>query len=153
MVVLIFAEVGLEERPGADQGHLPDEDVDQLGQLVEAPPAQKSAETRGARIITNLEEARVAGVIQVSKLLLLEISPLPHCPELDHPEPFTAETGAFLEEERRAGRIEPDSDGNEEQDRREEDEQHTAQEHIHDSLGDKCARLEDRAAQLEERLV
>ena len=115
--------------------------------------AQESAEPGGARVVLDLEEARVAGLIEVSQILLLEIGPLPHRPELDHAEAPPAQSGALLEEERRARRIEANRYRDCDQNWSEQEQQNSADDEIDDPLRDERPGLEHRASELEEGLV
>src|ERR1051326_8662694 len=55
MMRLVIGEVGLEEWSGADERHVSHQHVVELRKLVEAPPANDSAESRDAWIGRNLE--------------------------------------------------------------------------------------------------
>src|SRR6266852_7986675 len=87
------------------------------------------------------------------QLIFLEIRALPHRPELDHSETTPTETRPFLKEEREPGGVEPYRERDEKENRRQHDEQHSAHRDVDDSLRNECPSLEDRASQLEERLV
>src|SRR5215208_2299113 len=65
VMVLVVAEIRFEERARADQRHLSDENVEQLRQLVETPPSQESPETRCARVILDLEQTPVLGMVEM----------------------------------------------------------------------------------------
>src|SRR5687768_4397241 len=152
-MVLVGSEVGFEERPGPDQRHLTDQHIDQLRQLVQAPASEHAAKPSCARIIANLEEARVAGVIQVGKLLLLDIGAFSHRPELDHLEPPSAQSRPLLEEEGRAGRIEPDRYRDCGEEGSEEGQQSGAYQYVDNTLRDEGSRLKHRASELEKGLI
>src|SRR5450759_2760698 len=100
VVILVLLEVGLEEGPRPHERHLANEDVYQLWKLVETPAPEHAAETRGARVVLDLEETRVASLIQVSKLLFLDVSAISHRAELDHPEATSTESSTLLEKEK-----------------------------------------------------
>src|SRR5450759_59546 len=126
MVVLVLLEVGFEERPGTNERHLADQDIEKLRKLVQAPSPQKFAEPRRSRVVPDLEEAGIAGVIQMRQLLFLEVRALAHRPELDHPETLSSEPSPLLEEERRACGVQEYGERDEKENRREQHQQHAA---------------------------
>ena len=61
---LVVGEVGLEERPRADERHVAGEHVVQLRQLVETPAPNDATEPRDARIGGNLEQPRIVVLVE-----------------------------------------------------------------------------------------
>src|SRR5204862_4062151 len=78
MMRFVILEVGLEERARSNQRHVTTEDVPDLWQLVEAPSPQKTPDSRYARIVGDLEQPRVAGVIQPGELRLFGVCTIVH---------------------------------------------------------------------------
>src|SRR5207302_757653 len=62
---LVILHVGLEERAWSHERHLAPEHVEELRQLVETPAPQHPSGSRYARIVRNLEESCIAGMIEV----------------------------------------------------------------------------------------
>src|SRR5205085_6811567 len=91
VVILICREVRLEERTRTHQRHVAPENIPKLRQLVEAPPAKQCAQSRHARILWNLEQPRIASVIEMRELVLLGICANAHRAELEHSEASAAE--------------------------------------------------------------
>src|SRR6266849_2597884 len=96
MMILVGREVALEKRARPHDRHIAEQHVPELRQLVETPTADPPAKPRDPRIVRNLEEPRIARVIEVCERLLLAVSPLSHCPKLQHSEPPAAEAHALL---------------------------------------------------------
>ena len=91
----VLRQVARQERSGADQRHVADQDVDQLRQLVQPGAAQEPAEARGP---LRIRQRRAGGVVGE-----------PHGPELVEGEGAQAPARADLTEQER--RAEVDQDG------------------------------------------
>src|SRR5438067_245909 len=93
-----------DERARADQAHLALEDVDQLRQLVEGSLAEETPDARDARVVGDLEEARL--LVEVGELVLEGLGVVDHRAELDDLEPSPIAADARLPEEDPATRVE-----------------------------------------------
>ncbi len=95
-------EAGLllgDERPGTDQRHLAPDDIDELGELVEAGPAEEAAEGEHPGVLADLEEGPV-DFVAVGEGAPLVLGPVPHRPELVHGErPAVASDPVLAEED------------------------------------------------------
>src|SRR5215210_6851537 len=60
MVILVLAEIRLEEGTRPDQRHVSDEHIEDLRQLVQTPASQSPPETGRPWVILDLEEANIA---------------------------------------------------------------------------------------------
>src|SRR5581483_2251804 len=87
MPLLVHAEVGLEEWPGPHERHVAGQDVPQLRQLVQAPAPELRPEPRHARVVTDLEEARIARVVQTRQPRLVNLRPVAHGAKRRTPKP------------------------------------------------------------------
>src|SRR5207237_2470070 len=86
VVRLVVLEIGLEERTRPNERHVAREHVPDLRQFVETPPPQEAAHSRYARIVRNLEQSRIARVVQSDKVRLLRLRTDAHRAEFVHPE-------------------------------------------------------------------
>src|SRR5437868_3477757 len=71
VVRLVVLEIGFEERTGSHEGHVAPENVPDLRQLVETPTPQKASDPRYARIVRDLEQTRIATVVEADEVGLL----------------------------------------------------------------------------------
>src|SRR5689334_5651545 len=67
VMVFVFLKVRFEERPRSDQRHVANQNVGKLRQLVEAPAPQELPQSSGARVVRDLEQPTIAGVIEMSR--------------------------------------------------------------------------------------
>ena len=95
----VAVEVFHEERPRADEAHLPAQDVDELRQLVEAGPAE--------------EPAQAGEAFLVRKKAAFFIPVLGHGAEFKHDKGFAVQTGPHLAESTRPAHGEADKKGDE----------------------------------------
>ena len=106
---------------GTDQAHLPDEDVPELGKLVDAGTPEEPAQGRDPRVVLDLEEDtafRLVPGLQVPEPLL---GVRHHGPEFQAPELLTTQAHPLLPEQDRPSRIEPDQQPDDRHERRQED--------------------------------
>src|SRR3954451_23120842 len=91
------------ERPGTYKAHLTTQHIDQLRQLVNRGSAQHAADSGGSRIVCDLENPRVAGVIemlvQMCDLALSRLGVDDHRPELPDAKRVLGSTSTDLPEE------------------------------------------------------
>ena len=119
------ADAGSERvRTRADERHLSRNDVEQLRQLVQAAAAQEAAGPGHSRVVAR--GLRAAG-------LILQIHP--HGAELDHAEHRAVASGAALQEQGWAWRVQAHEDGDAEQERRQHGEQHGGESKVERPLG------------------
>src|SRR3989449_7911652 len=108
-------EVVVRERPGTDQAHVAGDDVPELGQLVDAEPAQPPPDVRDhARVVQELHarvplEPGLGMIRQVGDQALLSIGH--HRPKLPDADPSAAQPRPLLAVERRARADQLDGDG------------------------------------------
>src|SRR6185437_3598038 len=115
---LVLPYLARHWRPRADERHVPREHVEQLRQLVEAEPAQHSADTRHARIILQLEEKPVRVPVERRQLLPPQLRLERHASELPHHELAAAQSHAALTKEHGTARVELDRDRDQRHERR-----------------------------------
>ena len=104
--------------PRADEAHGSLEDVEQLGQFVEAEPPQEAADRRDARIVGDLEH-RATHLVHGRKLVLALLGVGDHRAEFIHGERSPVDAASFLAKQNRAGRVELHGQGAQQQHRRE----------------------------------
>ena len=91
-------------RARANKAHVAHKHVDKVRQLVYGEPTQKSTQTGASRVIGNCPIAAI-----------LTGTVIHHCTKLDDGEGLTVTTYTFLDEERRAGRVEANQQCNNKQ--------------------------------------
>ena len=92
------------ERTRADDAHLAAEDVDQLGEFIEAGAAQEATESSHPRVAFDLEEHTTVGLVEMLQVLQLLFRVDLHCAEFEDPEPAASQPESLLAEEDRASR-------------------------------------------------
>ncbi len=116
-VKLDFARQG---RPGADEGHIALEDIDQLGQLVEAGAAEDAAEGGDSRVALHFEGAGVDVLVELGELVLEAVGVADHGAELVEAEDAFVLTDPVVSVEDRAAILQPDDQGDQGEDRDDE---------------------------------
>src|SRR5438552_3990675 len=96
VMILVAQQVRLEERPRPDERHVADQHVPQLRQLVQAPPPEYASQLRHPRIVRDLEQTRIAGVVQVCHTALLGVGAVSPGAELEHPESSSTQPHTHL---------------------------------------------------------
>ena len=102
-------------RPGSHDGHIANENVDELRQLVDAELANHTANAGDARVVGDLEDRAVllVEVLELSKPLLRVRA---HGAKLVHVEGLSVAAHALLrKEDRSLGVVDLDSNGNDEE--------------------------------------
>ena len=125
--------------PGADHAHLADEDVEQLGQLVEAGPADERTDRGQPWVVSQLAEPAVllAGSGIVAEVAGQEpVGVGVHRAELPGPEHQLAMPDPGRTEQQRARRVELHRDGHRQQQRRQRHQGHAGHHHIEGSNQD-----------------
>jgi hypothetical protein len=117
VMILVVLKVRFEKRTGSNERHLANKDVEELRYFVEAPATQCPAKPSRARIVADLEQASIAGLIQMGQVRFLRIGPEAHRSELDHPETLSTKACSLLEKKRRPWGVETYGDGYEDQQR------------------------------------
>ena len=97
------------EGAGADEAHFATEDVEELGEFVDAEAAEPGAEGEDAGVVADFEDGAVHFVLD-GEFLSHGFGVGVHGAELPHHEGFAIPSGAFLPEEDGAGGDEPNAD-------------------------------------------
>ncbi len=105
-------------RPGADEGHLATQNVDQLRQLIQARSPEPATNASDPWIVLDLEKLAIAVLVEVLKVGLQTLRLGYHRPELVDPENTTTHTHPPLSEEHFTGRAELDRHGHGGEERR-----------------------------------
>ena len=139
-------------RPGADEAHVADEDIPELGELVDARAADDAADAGDAGVAPHLEDHAVGGLVPGGERGLAGLGVGAHAAELPEFEVAAVAADADLVEEDGAGAVNPDGEGDDEEKREEEDKAGGAEGDVHEALGDvgggdgESPRLEVQAA-------
>src|SRR5262249_20060403 len=97
------------QRTRADEAHFAAQDVDELGQFINAELAQPAAKWRDARIVFHLEDG-AAHFVVLLQFLLTRLGIHAHGAELEHAERAAIAASAILREENRSARSETNAD-------------------------------------------
>ena len=121
-----------QHRSRADEGHVPADDVEDLRHLVDAPPAQDSAERRDARVgLVTLEDLRIG---QADDLVSIFVGSHVHRPELRHRDHLATTPHALLRVQDRAATRREGPDRSDDHERQEHDQQDAAEDDVQRSL-------------------
>ncbi len=127
------------QRTRADQAHLSDQDVPELGKFVEAGPTQESTQGRDSGIILDLEQDAAGGLVLRFERDESSLGVGNHGPEFQTPECPTTETYPLLAKEDRTPRIETNQESNDQHDRDEKDQPKKGTSQIHTPLHDRSS--------------
>ena len=148
--LLVAGDLLRERRAGADERHLPLQDVPELRDLVEGEAAEEAAEGGDARVVRRLEDGPVV-LVQVRHLGEQPLGAFDHRPELVERERPPVQAAAHLPEEDRAVRGDLD-EGRDERGEREADETESGGDaDVEDPLGDEAAGLRGGRGERQER--
>ena len=111
-------------RPGADERHIPQQDIQQLRQLIQAGSAKQSSDAGDARVAGCGRGEFISGGAGV------------HRAELINVEECAVATNSLLDEERWPGRIQADEDCDESEKRGKKDEQKRGEHKIESALAE-----------------
>src|SRR5690606_4430211 len=113
-------------RPVADQRHIPDEDIKELTNLIEAHIPEKLAEPRNTRIVYNLEVHRLGCIgtvlVELDQDLQLAVGAATHGTNLIEVEDPVSTSCPLGYVEDGAPRLQRDDEGNQQADRRQQEE-------------------------------
>jgi hypothetical protein len=118
----------------ADDAHRAAQHVPELRDLVDREPAQHASDARDARIVVDLEQRTVRFVVghqRGAPLLRVDV----HGAQLEHREQHAVAADPELAEEDRAGRVDLDRHGDDEQHRRGDRERERGDRHVEGALG------------------
>jgi hypothetical protein len=145
--VVLFDQVGhLGTRP--HQRHLAEEDVEELGQLVERGAAQEMPDARDARVVGGLVD-ELAQAVGLLDQVLQPVGVRHHGAELDHLEGTAILAGAQLAVEDRAAAVEADGEGDDADDGQGKRQRQGREEQVEGALGHALVLAEGRGAQVE----
>ena len=130
----VVDDLGRDLRPGADDGHVAPEHVEQLGEFVEAALPDEPPHAGDPRIIADLEGG-AGGLVHVGQLLLADLCVHDHGAELEAIEIASVLPHPALAEKQRAGRVELDQQAEERKERQDEDQPRQGAEQIDQPLG------------------
>ena len=133
----VFGDFGLDDGPRADEAHFPFEDVEELGQFVEAGLAQEGAALGDARVVLQLEFPFpfFAGFrVACEEFFQFHVGIDAHAAEFVAVEFFAVPANAAVLEDDRSRRIfiDPESDGQEK--RRQADDAERRADDVEDAL-------------------
>lgn len=134
VVGLVGVEVVGKERSGSDEAHVALEDVEELGELVEGRLPEDASDAGDARVVLDLEEARVSGFVEVLELPLHLVGVGDHRAEFVHAEWLAADARADLREEDGSPGLELDGDRDDAEERRNQEEAEAGGDDVHDAL-------------------
>src|SRR5918995_4118704 len=126
-------EVPYRQGPRTDQAHLPLEDVNELGQLVYAPAAQKTPHPGYAGIVPELE-GRSLQLVEILQDGLAYFGVPLHGAKHVADEDLLVGPDTLLPEEHGSWRVDPDRKGHGKKEWREEHEPDDGDRHIEDTL-------------------
>ena len=119
--------------PGADEAHVAAEDVQELGELVEARPAQQASEPGHPRIRVELEH-RFVELLERHELGQQSLRVRTHRSELEHLELAPRESHPRLHVERRPRPAQPDRGEDHREERQCQDEHRSGDQDVQDTL-------------------
>src|SRR5438034_823986 len=137
-----------QRRPRSDERHVTGQDIEDLGELVEAEAAQEPSHARDPRIRAQFEQPAVAIRVQVGDLILPRFGFVEHAPELPHHELAGTEPHASLPEKHRAPRLDLDGDRDQEHEGRGDDEPDAGEHEIAGPFENQRRQLEPRRMQM-----
>ena len=123
-----------ERGPGPDDRHVPQEDVHEVRQLVDAGPAQEGAERVQPGVAPELEH-RAVGLVEVVQLVTLLVGVGDHAAQLVHLEGPAAAADPFLAVERTLPGDDHDPGHGGQRDRQGDDQPDGRHGHVHRALG------------------
>jgi hypothetical protein len=109
--------------PGANQAHIPPKHIQQLGQLIELPPAQKTAH-QSKLLVARRGDGMTRPAGQVG-----------HGPEFQNGESLAVTTHALLQEKHGAIRCQPHRQSDYQQDRNQQGKYQQNTDYIEEALG------------------
>lgn len=147
VVALVIVE-GM--RAGANEAHLSLEDVDELGQLVEAEFAEPAAGAGDAGIFLHFEEGTLA-FVGCAQLLFAALGVHDHAAELvaDEGNAFLADALGAVEDF--AGGVQANDQGDDKEERRENEQGGGGEDDVHDALDEEAESRNGLAVQFDHR--
>ena len=133
----VFGDFGLDDRPRADEAHFPFEDVEELGQFVEAGLAQEGAALGDARVVLQFEFCFpfFAGLrIACEEFLQFHVGIDAHAAEFVAVEFFAVPADAAVFEDDRSRRILVDPEGDGQKERRQAEDAEARADDVEDAL-------------------
>jgi hypothetical protein len=134
----VAIDLGDERGARADEAHVAEEDVDQLGKLVNAGAAEEAADAGDAGIVLHLEDGAAHFIKGLEGgFFLLGVND--HGAEFEEAEAAAIHADAFLDEKDGAAALEPDGGGHGEEERAEQEEENGAGGDVEEALEEQLA--------------